>query len=133
MTLSQRIRSYFNGDLTANIYEIVALVFEQQDASVWTPVASVSSGTYLLSDSDNGKIILFTGACTVTVPDSLGQGFSVILVQDGAGAVTLAAGGSLTFVASASVTAPYTTADQGSTMCVTKISGTRALVSGAVA
>lgn len=133
MTLSQRIREFFNGDLTRNIYEIIVLMFEQQDASVWTPVDSVSSGTYLLSDSDNGKIILFTGVCTVTVPDSLAPGFSVILVQDGAGAVTLAAGGSLTFLASASVAAPFTTADQGSSLCVTKISSTRALVSGAVA
>lgn len=135
MTISQRIRDFFNGDLPRNIYEIVALIFEQQDAVVWPAVISVSSGSYILSDTDNGKILLFTnaGGCTVTVPASLQQGFSVLMVQDSAGAVTLASSGGLSFVASAAVSAPYTTADQGSTLCVTKISSTRALVSGAVA
>lgn len=135
MTISDSIRSLFNGDLARNIYEIIALLFVQQDAVVWSPVVDVSTTTYSLSDDDNGRILLFSNAagCTVTVPDSLSRGCSVLLVQDGAGSVTLSAGGSTTFLASAAVTAPYTTADQGSTLSVTKISSTRVLVAGAVA
>lgn len=95
-------------------------------------IESDATGARVLSDADNQKVILFTnaGGCSVTVPASLSGGFSVTLVQDSAGAVTLVAGAGLTFLASAAVVAPYTTFDQGSAMGVLKISATRALIFG---
>jgi len=49
-----------------------------------------------LSNSDNGKIIVFTNSSSidVTIPDTLTSGFSCTLVQSGAGQVTVAASGS---------------------------------------
>jgi hypothetical protein len=49
--------------------------------------------TYTLLTSDNGKVITLSNASaiTVTVPAGLGQGFSCMLMQIGAGQVTLVA------------------------------------------
>jgi hypothetical protein len=57
------------------------------------------AGTSLtLSDSLSGSNIVFTSAnpVTVTVPSTLSVGFNIMLIQDGAGAVTITAGASAT-------------------------------------
>jgi hypothetical protein len=46
--------------------------------------------TYTLTAADNGKIITFSNACTVTVPSTLFAGFNCFLLQKGAGQVTIA-------------------------------------------
>jgi hypothetical protein len=56
------------------------------------PVINVQTGTtYTLLASDNGKIIELNNASaiTVTVPTALGAGFNCVIVQLGAGQVTL--------------------------------------------
>lgn len=58
------------------------------------PVINAQTGTtYTLQASDNGKIVECSnaGAITVTVPASLGAGFNCVVVQLGAGQVTLSA------------------------------------------
>lgn len=99
-------------------------------------VPEVEAGTTrTLEESDNGKTIVCTnaGGCTVTVP-SLFAGFSCSFVQDtGAGAVALAAGSGVTFLAPVSITAPYTTAEVGATMGITMLTAVRALVYGSIA
>ncbi len=45
--------------------------------------------TYTLTATDNGKIITFSNACTVTVPSSLFAGFNCFLLQKGTGQVTI--------------------------------------------
>jgi hypothetical protein len=97
-------------------------------------VEEESEATRTLTASDNGKTIVFTNAagCTVTVP-SLYKNFSCSFVQDtGAGAVALAAGAGVTFLAPASIAAPYTTAEVGATMGITMLSASRALVYGSI-
>jgi RNase P/RNase MRP subunit p29 len=97
-------------------------------------VETETGTTRTLTVRDNGKTIVFTNAagCTVTVPE-LYQNFSCSFVQDtGAGAVTLAAGTGVTFLAPTSVSAPYTTAEVGATMGITMLSSVRALVYGAI-
>lgn len=54
-------------------------------------VINVQAGTsYTLQMSDNGAVIAFTnaGPVTLTVPNGLGAGFNVGILQLGAGAVT---------------------------------------------
>ena len=52
-----------------------------------------SNATYTLTTSDNGKIITFSNACTVTVPNTLFAGFNCFLLQAGAGQVTIVGAG----------------------------------------
>jgi hypothetical protein len=59
-----------------------------------TPTVNAQTGTtYTLVAGDNGKIVTLNNASaiTVTVPSGLGAGFNVMLVQLGAGQVTLSA------------------------------------------
>lgn len=63
-----------------------------------SPIASVNAQTgttYTVVAADNGKIITFNnaGAITVTVPSGLGAGFNCLLIQIGAGQVSLTASG----------------------------------------
>lgn len=50
--------------------------------------------TYTLTTGDDGKVVELNnaGAITLTVPNSLPQGFSCLIVQAGSGQVTVAAG-----------------------------------------
>lgn len=60
---------------------------------------NAQTGTsYTLQASDNGIVVTLNNASAIalTVPTALGTGFSCILVQLGAGAVTVAAGASAT-------------------------------------
>lgn len=54
--------------------------------------------TYTLTSGDDGKVVELSnaGAITLTVPNSLPQGFSCLIVQVAAGQVTIAAGSSAT-------------------------------------
>ena len=54
--------------------------------------------TYTLAASDNGKVVALNNgsAITLTVPTSLGDGFNCLIVQKGAGQVTIAAAGGVT-------------------------------------
>jgi hypothetical protein len=58
-----------------------------------------------LSASDNGKVIYCTnaGTTTITTATTLGAGFSVTIIQGGAGKVTVAQGASTTLVAYSSL------------------------------
>jgi hypothetical protein len=53
-------------------------------------VEEVNTTTYTLQASDRGKVKVFNNASaiTVTLPNSLSQGFAITWVQKGAGAVT---------------------------------------------
>ena len=51
--------------------------------------------TYSLTSSDNGKVVTLnnSNAITLTIPSGLGDGFNCLIVQKGAGQVTLSASG----------------------------------------
>jgi hypothetical protein len=58
---------------------------------------NIQSGTtYTIQSSDNGKIVEFTAAVTVTLPNTLPAGFSCAIMQSGTGAVTIATIGGAT-------------------------------------
>jgi hypothetical protein len=60
------------------------------------PAINAQTGTaYTLTAGDNGKIVTLNNAAaiTLTVPAGLGAGFSVLLIQLGAGKVTVTASG----------------------------------------
>lgn len=74
-----------------------------RDDGAWTAIAggstaldiaTVSATTYLLQESDNGKVIHFTHAsgCTVTIPTGLSTGWNVTLFREG-GPVSLVSAG----------------------------------------
>ena len=56
--------------------------------------------TYTIVASDNGKVVSLDNgsAITVTINTGLGDGFNCLLVQKGAGQVTISAGGGVTIV-----------------------------------
>ncbi len=49
--------------------------------------------TYTLSSNDNGKIITFSQTCTITIPNSLFEGFNCMIIQKGTGQVTISGSG----------------------------------------
>ena len=51
-------------------------------------VKTVAGTTHTLTDADHGYMILFTGACTITVPTGLRSDFSCGWVQAGASQIT---------------------------------------------
>jgi len=53
----------------------------------------IIAATYTILSTDNGCTLRFSVACTVTVPTGLPAGFNCILIQEGAGQITLAASG----------------------------------------
>lgn len=76
-------------------------------------VQAAKTGNYTLQATDSRTIIPFSQAATVTVPNGLGAGFSVILAQTGTGAITLT-GAATRLGASA-------TAGQGELMSLTPV------------
>ncbi len=74
--------------MTAELYsgQIGATAFTVGSANVNAQTGT----TYTLQASDNGKVVTLSNAAaiTVTVPSGLGVGFSVVLIQIGAGQVT---------------------------------------------
>lgn len=63
-------------------------------------VEDVAGTTYTILSADDGKIKRFTdsSAITVTVPDTLTEGFECLLTQAGTGQITCVAGGTSTFL-----------------------------------
>jgi len=78
-------------------------------------IITESGTTRTLSATDNGKVIYFTSgsSITVTTATSLGAGFSCVLIQGGAGQITVNQGASTTLV---SYGAMYKTAGQYATI-----------------
>ena len=68
-------------------------------------IITESTTSRTLSAADNGKVIYCTNgsATTITTATSLGAGFSVTIVQGGAGKVTVAQGASTTLVSYSSL------------------------------
>ena len=71
-------------------------------SSAWMPVnvgsiVNVPGTSYTLSATDNGRVIDFSAATTVTltVPNTLPVGFQVSVTQSGLGNVTLVASGGM--------------------------------------
>lgn len=101
-----------------------------------TSVVIEAGATRTLTAADASRMILCTnaGGCTVTVPDTLPQGFSATFVQDAAGVVALSAGGSLTFLVTATALSPPRSLEPGAVIAITFIDETagaeRAVVYG---
>ena len=80
---------------------------QQADAYILTSAGIITESTTsrTLSAGDNGKIIYCTSgsATTITTATGLGAGFSVTIIQGGAGKVTVAQGASTTLVSYSSL------------------------------
>jgi hypothetical protein len=70
-----------------------ANAFGDNAISRFSAVTSVQTDDYALQASDNGTVVYVdkATAVTVTLPDSLPEGFNCSVVQEGAGQVTFAA------------------------------------------
>lgn len=98
--------------------DVQITVIDQQDTQVAVAVpgvqgpagissySTVAGTTYTLVEADRSKILVFTNASpvTVTVPSGLSTTFDVMLVQSGAGAVTVSPAGGVTVNAALSAT-----------------------------
>jgi hypothetical protein len=84
------------------------------------------SGNYTLAATDNGKVIQFTAAATVTLPSTLPAGFNCMIVQTGTGQVTFAGSG----VSINNRNAFTKTAGQYSIVTVLYLSSSSAITSG---
>ena len=84
---------------------------------------------YTLTSSDNGKVLTLNNAnaITLTIAASLGDGFNCLIVQKGAGQVTLSAAGGVTVVNRSSETK---TAGQYATVSVINIGSEQYILSG---
>lgn len=82
-------------------------------------VTTDATTTRTLSASDNGKVLYFTSgsAITVTTASGLGAGFSCLVIQGGAGQVTIAQGASTTLVSNGSLTKTATQYSVISVIC----------------
>lgn len=93
-------------------------VIDQQDTQIVTAVAgiqgpagaseysTITGTTYTLTAADRSKILVFTNASpvTLTVPSGLPTVFDVMIVQSGAGQITVSAGAGVTINAALSAT-----------------------------
>jgi len=64
----------------------------------YPPVNAQTGTTYTLTQNDNGGVITGSSgsATTVTIPAGLGVGFNCLIIQIGAGTVTLSAASGVT-------------------------------------
>ena len=78
------------------------------------------TGAYTLNSSDNGKVVTINSASAVnlTIPANLGDGFNCLVVQKGAGKVTIAAATGVSVVNRSSET---TTANQYAVVSIINI------------
>ncbi|MFL2999502.1 MAG: hypothetical protein ACJZZ9_03435, partial [Cytophagales bacterium] len=85
--------------------------------------------TYTLTSSDNGKVVTLNNAnaITLTIAASLGDGFNCLIVQKGAGQVTLSAASGVTVANRSSETK---TAGQYATVSVINIGSDTYILSG---
>lgn len=98
------------------------------------PILEVTAD-YTLLAADEGKIIEVNaaGATTITLPAGLPIGYFVQVRQVGAGTPTIAAGAGATLNVVASVTAPYTIAEQWAAAAVEVRAANTWLASGQLA
>lgn len=93
-------------------------VIDQQDTQIAVAVpgiqgpagasqySTITGTTYTLSEADRSKILVFTNASavTLTVPSGLSGVFDAMIVQSGAGQITVSAGAGVTINAALSAT-----------------------------
>lgn len=90
------VASFLGTPSSANLAAVLTDEIGTGKALFSDPAINAQTGTtYTLQASDNGKIVECSNASaiTVTVPASLGTGFNCVVVQLGAGQVTLSASG----------------------------------------
>jgi hypothetical protein len=75
--------------------QIATTAFVQETKKI--TVRKISTAT-TLADSDNGKVILLTGSCTVTLPNGLMNGFNVSFATQAGATLTYSLGGSVTLI-----------------------------------
>src|SRR5574343_1464903 len=70
-------------------------ILRGESITSYVPINEQTGTTYTLQESDCGKIVTLNNAAgiTVTVPSKLPLGYSVVLMQIGAGQVTISASG----------------------------------------
>jgi hypothetical protein len=86
--------------------QIVGAVPGVQGAAGISDYSTIAGTTYTLTDADRSKILVFTNASpvTLTVPSGLATVFDVMIVQSGAGQITVSAGAGVTINAALSAT-----------------------------
>lgn len=84
-----------------NTTQIATTAFVQAAKAI--AVRKISTNT-TLSDSDNGKVILLTASCTVTLPNGLMSGFNCSFSTVGGAVLTYSLGGSVTLLRGAGTT-----------------------------
>lgn len=88
-------------DLTEGLANVIAtasgpakvVLSAALNSAIGTVLKTVSGTTYTLVNADHGHLIIFTGACTITVPSGLRSDFSCGWLQGGASQLTFAASG----------------------------------------
>ena len=75
----------FNGTVTGNSNGTSTI-------AGFSAAVNPQSGTYTLTQADNGKVITITSGTnvTLTIPSGLSAGFNCLIIQKGSGVVTLA-------------------------------------------
>lgn len=84
-----------------NTTQIATTAFVQGEKAI--TVRKISTNT-TLSNSDNGKVILLTASCTVTLPNGLMSGFNVSFATQAGATLTYSLGGSVVLVNNAGTT-----------------------------
>lgn len=87
---------YNGGDITIEEMSKGGQTGKLETEGNGTNIKVITSATYQLTNDDNGKMLAFSTACTVTVPQKLRKDFSCGWSQDGAGVVTFAAASGVT-------------------------------------
>jgi hypothetical protein len=105
--------TYYNGTSIVNGSTVTDVGFDTTNLNIVARGYALSSNGIItesttsrtLSASDNGKIIYCTNASTTTITTAtgLGAGYSITIIQGGAGKVTVAQGASTTLVSYSSL------------------------------
>lgn len=97
-TVEEGITETEVGQILADMVDLTETKTKPADlvtkADITATVNNQTGTTYTLQASDNGKLVTFNNAAsiTVTVPPSLPIGFNCVLLQKGAGIITIAPG-----------------------------------------
>lgn len=98
-TVTDNTLPRFNGTGGKTIQSSGVIVDDNDAISGFKAAVNAQTGTtYTLVAGDSGKVVRCTNASaiTVTLPNSLGEGFTCEIIQGGAGQVTLSAAGGAT-------------------------------------